>query len=673
MKFRDLSIRTKLILLAMASASLALILSCIGLALNNIQMMRNSTVQSLSTQARMLAFNSTAVLSFRDAAAAEQLLKSMRSQPLIEFACLYDSAGKVLATYSKDEASDSIPPLPGENGYQFTGRGTLEMFWKVQDGNEFVGTLYLSENITFLRQQAYDYVKIAALMMLCSLLASGVLASNLQRAVSKPILALTRTAVEITSAGDYSIRVQHESRDELGTLYAAFNEMLERVETSEKQLLTAQNALEEKVLERTAQLSKEIAEKERAQAELQRAKDAAESATRSKSEFLANMSHEIRTPITAILGFVEVLLEEQKGDWGKDELATIQRNGEHLLAVINDILDISKIEARRMSVERVPCSPVQVVADVNSLMHPRASAKGLTLRVDFQSPIPETIHTDPTRVRQILINLIGNAIKFTEAGEITLGASFLPGDRPMMCFDVIDTGIGMTEQETAKLFQEFSQAETSTARRFGGTGLGLAISKRLAHMLGGDVTLVQSRPGEGTHFRVTIAAGPVEGIGMLEKPNLLAFRESAKQAGVGQKPAPAIALCGKILLAEDGPDNQRLISHILTRAGAEVVVVDNGKKAVEAAKAAANAGQAFDLILMDMQMPVMDGYEATATLRAEGYAGSIVALTAHAMASDRQKCINAGCNDYATKPIDRKQFFATLAKYVGEGKQAMRK
>jgi signal transduction histidine kinase/ActR/RegA family two-component response regulator len=671
--FRDLSIRTKLVLLAMASAGVALLLSCIGLAVNDIQMMRDSTVKSLSTQARMLAFNSTAVLSFRDAPAAEQLLKSLKSQPLIEFACLYDSGGKVLATFAVDAVSESIPPLPRDNGHEFTNRETLEMFWKVQDGDEFVGTLYLSENVMFLRQQLYDYVKIASFMMLCSLLASGLLAMNLQKAVSKPILALARTAVQITTAGDYSIRVRQHSRDELGTLYEAFNKMLEQVEASERQLLAAQNVLEVRVLERTAQLRCEITEKERAQAELERARDAAETATRTKSEFLANMSHEIRTPITAILGFVEVLLEEQKGDWGKDELTTIQRNGEHLLAIINDILDISKIEARRMTIERIPCSPVQVVADVNSLMHVRASAKGLALRVEFHSSIPETIQTDPTRIRQILINLIGNAIKFTEIGEIKLLVTYLPGDRPMMQFDVIDMGIGMTVQETKNLFQQFSQAETSTTRRFGGTGLGLAISKRLAEMLGGDVTLVQTQQGAGSHFRMIIATGSVEGVTMLEMPNLLTLQEGVKTGPVEQKVAPSVSLPGNILLAEDGPDNQRLIAHILKKSGADVTVVDNGKKAFDAALTAVKAGRPFDLILMDMQMPIMDGYEATTALRENGYTGWIVALTAHAMASDRQKCLNAGCNDYATKPIQRKEFFATLAKYIGEGAHAAQK
>jgi signal transduction histidine kinase/ActR/RegA family two-component response regulator len=448
--------------------------------------------------------------------------------------------------------------------------------------------------------------------------------------------------------------------------------MIERVETSEKQLLAAQNVLEEKVFERTAQLRREISEKERAQAELERAKNTAETATQSKSEFLANMSHEIRTPITAILGFVEVLLEERQSDWGKDELTTIQRNGEHLLAIINDILDISKIEARRMTVERISCSPLQIVADVNSLMNVRSAAKGLALRVEFHTPIPETIQTDPTRIRQILINLVGNAIKFTEMGELKLVVSFLPGDRSMMQFDVIDMGIGMTIEETQHLFQQFSQTETSTARRFGGTGLGLAISKRLAEMLGGDVTLVQTQPGVGSHFRLTVATGLIEGVRMIEMPNLLTLHESARYESVGQQLTPSVWLPSNILLAEDGPDNQRLIAHILKKAGAEVVLVDNGKKAVDAAREAAKAGRPFDLILMDMQMPVMDGYEATSTLRHEGYTGWIVALTAHAMASDRQKCLDAGCNDYATKPIQRKEFFATLTKYIGEGTHAQK-
>ncbi len=270
--FRNLSIRTKLVLLAVTSVSVALLLSSIGFAINDFITMRNSTVRSLGTQARMLAFNSTAVLSFNQAAAAKQLLASLKAQPTIEFACLYDNKGKVLATYLKEGLAEISPPPPRNSGYRFADSGTLEMYWQVIDDGEFVGTLYLLENAKILQQQLYDYLKIAALVMLCSLLAAGLLAMNLQRRISRPILALARTAVQITTAGDYSIRVQPPSRDELGALYEAFNKLLERVQTSEKELLAAQNILEEKVLQRTAELRREITEKERAQAELERAR-----------------------------------------------------------------------------------------------------------------------------------------------------------------------------------------------------------------------------------------------------------------------------------------------------------------------------------------------------------------------------------------------------------------
>ena len=279
--FRDLSIRTKIVLLAIASASVALLLSCIGFAVNDIQMMRDSTVKSLSTQARMLAFNSTAVLSFRDAPAAEQLLKSLKSQPWIEFACLYDSGGKVLATYSKDGVSESIPPSPGDNGYQFTDHGTLEMFQKVQDGDEFVGTLYLCENVMFLRQQLYEYVKIASIMMLCSLLGLRTAGNEL----AEGRIETDSGSCANRRADHYGVAIiQYAYSNNLATNWALSTKRSikcwSRVETSEKQLLAAQNVLEEKVLERTAQLRCEIAEKERAQAELERAKDAAENATR---------------------------------------------------------------------------------------------------------------------------------------------------------------------------------------------------------------------------------------------------------------------------------------------------------------------------------------------------------------------------------------------------------
>jgi PAS domain S-box-containing protein len=394
----------------------------------------------------------------------------------------------------------------------------------------------------------------------------------------------------------------------------------------------------------------------------------AETANVAKSEFLANMSHEIRTPMTAILGFADMLLEyEDTGAAPAGQLEainTIKSNGEHLLRIINDILDLSKIEAGKMTVERITCAPCDIVADATSLIGVRARAKGLPLNVAYESPIPETILTDPVRLRQILVNLLANAVKFTECGAVSLTAHLLDnGDDPRLQFDITDTGIGMTAEQAARVFQPFTQADAATTRRFGGTGLGLTISRRLARMLGGDVVLVQTQSGVGTHFRLTVATGPLAGVRTLANP------ASATTLGHDSRSKPdsppARRLDGaRILLAEDGPDNQRLIAHVLRKAGALVTVVENGNLACDAALRARDAGTPFRAVLMDMQMPVMDGYEATRLLRRAGYSGAIIALTAHAMAEDREKCVRAGCDDYASKPIDRSSLVETLVRYT---------
>jgi len=365
--------------------------------------------------------------------------------------------------------------------------------------------------------------------------------------------------------------------------------------------------------------------------------------------------------MTAILGYADLLLEENAGRASQEYVAVIKRNGEHLLQLIGDILDLSKVESGKMQIEPTRCSPVEMARELAALMGPQAAEKNLQLKLDFDDVLPETILTDPLRLRQVLVNLLGNAIKFTDRGEVRLAVRFAPDDEPpRLRFDVSDTGIGMDDSQMAKLFQPFTQVDSSTTRSFGGTGLGLCISKRLTEALGGEIQ-VRSAPGRGSTFSVLIDPGPLEGV---------RIASGAEEDGaVPSEPAAPddskkIALHGRILLAEDGVDNQRLIGRMLRKAGAWVRVVENGRQAVEAGLAELEKGRPFDLILMDMQMPVMDGYAAARELRDCGYTAPIVALTAHSMREDRRKCLDARCDDYLAKPFERADLLRLAARYV---------
>lgn len=407
--------------------------------------------------------------------------------------------------------------------------------------------------------------------------------------------------------------------------------------------------------------------------EAQFAREEAEFANRTKSAFLANMSHEIRTPMTAILGYTDLLLDEfgaagTAGEW----LRTIKINGEHLLTIINDILDISKIEAGKMTVESIAHEIRRLVGEVDALLRGRARDKGLSLRFEIQPDVPRVVLTDPTRLKQILINLVGNALKFTESGSVRVEVRRADAQASLLEIAVVDSGIGMTSDQMERLFNPFTQADSSTTRRFGGTGLGLTIARLLARLMGGDLT-VSSRAGVGSTFRLTIdapavvdeAAATVTADGDHAASTL---RHDAPSQSPQPTPSGHPTLRCRLMLAEDGVDNQRLISFILRKAGADVTIVENGQLAVETVLAAAkddpSGPAAFDVVLMDMQMPVCDGYEATRRLRAHGFDRPIIALTANAMSGDRQKCLDAGCTDYAAKPIDRGALLATIAKHL---------
>jgi signal transduction histidine kinase/ActR/RegA family two-component response regulator len=393
---------------------------------------------------------------------------------------------------------------------------------------------------------------------------------------------------------------------------------------------------------------------------LQEAKAQADAATRAKSEFLANMSHEIRTPMTAILGHAELLRDRPQTQDVMRALDVIERQGRHLLVILNDILDLSKIEAGRMATERLEFSLPALLDDVVGLMQARASSKGLQLQLGASTPVPRTITSDPTRLRQILGNLVGNAIKFTEHGSVHLDVACEPatGSQRQLAIRVVDTGIGMTDEQMKVLFAAFSQADTSMTRRFGGTGLGLAISQRLAIILGGRIT-VESQPGAGTTFCVTIDPGLIDDANLV---STLASHGTPITSPTASRPSPLLSR--RILVAEDGPDNQMLLRAVLRRAGHAVELVDDGQKAFDAVLRARDAGSPFDLVLMDMQMPVMDGYRAVELLRQQGIRVPIVACTAHAMSEDRERCLAVGCNDYATKPIDRAELLRKITQWT---------
>jgi CheY-like chemotaxis protein len=383
------------------------------------------------------------------------------------------------------------------------------------------------------------------------------------------------------------------------------------------------------------------------------ARDRAESAAVARSAFLASMSHEIRTPMTAILGYADLLLERTAESREQREyVETIRSSGEHLLGLLDDVLDLSKLEAGQVSVESIDFDCVALAEEVVRLFRPRAESKGLSIGVDAQEE-SIVVRTDPTRVRQVLMNLVGNAIKFTDRGGIGIrverGETI--GPRSMVRISVVDSGIGMSREQQAQIFEPFRQGSTCTTRRYGGTGLGLAICRRLADLLAGDLR-VESTIDKGSTFVLEIlpeAGDPAS----VEQP-----RPAAR------KPADEPRLSGRVLLVEDAAVNRRLFRTLLDRLGLEVAEATDGAEGVEAADEARRDGRPFRLILMDLEMPIMDGLDATRRIRARGHTAPIVALTAHAMAGDRERCLEAGCDDYLAKPVDRQRLRDTCAAWL---------
>jgi signal transduction histidine kinase/CheY-like chemotaxis protein len=638
-----MTIRKKLITIQLLTVFVVLVLGSAVFVFNEFQACRSTQVNKVTSTALLIGENSISTLVFLDEQAAEQVLVTLHVEPQIVNACIYDAEGRIFATYNRPgNQAFRFPPIG--DGHLFADE-FLELFQPILRNQKRIGTVFLRSDQSQLNEKITEFIKQVLIVLVIGMALSTLLSVLLQRAISKPILDLVTVTRRVSDTADYSQRVEGGSTDELGVLSSAYNEMLDLIQKRDASLQVARETLEQRVTERTLELQNAKDQLEQALASEHKTRTLAEEANQAKSDFLANMSHELRTPMNAIIGYSEMLLEdaeELRGSEAVHDLERIHTAGKHLLGLISGVLDLSKIETGKMELHLEKFDPNDTINEVVETIRPLVAQNHNALNVETDST--GDMCSDQTKLRQILFNLLSNACKFTENGEISIRASREKEHGiDWIEFVITDSGIGIEEKQMEKLFDPFTQADTSTTRRYGGTGLGLTISRRFSRLMGGDIYATSTK-GQGTSFRVRIPADPRD-----LDPSDNDSEEILAANQTGGKPV--------LLVIDDDPDARELLVRFMSREGFRVEAASGGYPGLELARDLKPVA-----IILDVIMPDLDGWSVLSMLKADPDLADIPVIML-SMVEDRSRGFALGASEYMTKPIERERLVSVIRRF----------